>query len=316
MRKKVIGTGLSGLVGSRIKELLINEFDFIDFSLATGVDILDFNSLESAFQKYPQAETVLHLVAFTDTKAAWEQRGDKKGLCYSLNVNGTQNVVDLSHRYKKYLIYFSTDFVFSGEKEGVYTEEDKQDPIDWYGYTKYLGEIIVQKSKLAAAIVRIAFPFRAKFEPKKDLVRKIIDGFKNQKLWPMFTDQIITPTFIDDIALAMKYFITQKPKGIFHLVGSSFESPYKIALKIAEVFGFNDVIPASSPPQDQREYLRGENRNLIKKISLEEYHKNLPIGSRRWQKNLSLSNQKVIALGIKMKTFSESLLEFKKQWQD
>lgn len=292
-RIKVIGTGLSGLIGSRIVELLNDEFDFVDFSRNTGIDILNFRRLKEAFEKHQRAEAVLHLAAFTDTNAAWEQRGDKGGECYRVNVEGTKNIVDLCFEHKKYLIYFSTDFVFNGKKDGPYTEEDVPDPIEWYGYTKYLGEVLVEKSGLSAAIVRIAFPFRAKFESKKDVVRKIIERLRKKSLYPMFADQITTPTFIDDIALGIKYFIRQKPEGIFHLVASSYQSPYEMALSIAGVFGFD--------------------KGLVKKGSLQEYQKTLPVGSRPWQRNLALSNRKIKGLGIEMSSLKEALLEVKKQ---
>jgi len=145
MKKKIIGTGLSGLVGSRIRELTNDKFHWVDFSLETGIDILDFSLLKEAFETHKDAEGVVHLAAFTDTNAAWQQRGDKKGLCYRLNVEGTRNIVDLCRRYKKYLVYISTDFVFDGKKKGAYSEEDKPDPIEWYGYTKFLGEQVVEK---------------------------------------------------------------------------------------------------------------------------------------------------------------------------
>jgi dTDP-4-dehydrorhamnose reductase len=156
-----------------------------------------------------------------------------------------------------------------------------------------LGEVEVQEGSPTAAITRIAFPFRAEFEAKKDIVRKIIDGLKNRSLYPMFADQITTPTFIDDIALAMEYFITKRPQGVFHLVASSFQSPYELALMIAEVFGFD--------------------KRLVKTGSLEKYQKGLPPGSRPWQKNLGLSNQKLTNIGVKMRNLKGALLEVKAQ---
>jgi len=295
MKKKIIGTGLSGLVGSRIRELTNDKFHWVDFSLETGIDILDFSLLKEAFETHKDAEGVVHLAAFTDTNAAWQQRGDKKGLCYRLNVEGTRNIVDLCRRYKKYLVYISTDFVFDGKKKGAYSEEDKPDPIEWYGYTKFLGEQVVEKSGLKAAIARIAFPYRAAFPKKQDLIRKILTGIKENSLYPMFTDQTITPTFIDDISLGIAVFLEKKPQGIFHLTGSSSHSPYQIALTVAQIFGL--------PPE------------RIKKGSLRQYLQSLPPGSKPYQQNLALSNQKIRKLGVVMKKLKDGLLMIKKQME-
>ena len=290
---KIIGTGLSGLVGSRITELLKNKYNFVDFSLDSGVDILNDKALKEAFNKNKEAEAVLHLAAFTDTSAAWQERGDKKGLCYRLNVLGTKNIVSLCQKHNKYLIYISTDFVFDGKKDNVYTEKDKPCPIEWYGQTKYWGEQEVLKSGLPAVVARIAFPFRAHFEQKKDVVRKMIEGLKNKTLYPMFADQVVTPTFIDDIAWGLDYFIKNKSVGVYHLVGSTSLSSYQMARMVAQTFGFNE--------------------DLVKKGSLLDYQKSQPQGSRPWQKRLALSNKKISALGIKMLSFEEALLKLRQQ---
>jgi len=287
----IIGTGLSGLVGSRIIELN-PEIQFTDLSLDTGFDILKPDTFKTVFEEFTGG-VVLHLAAFTDTNAAWLQRGDKSGLCYRLNVEGTQNILNLCNKYHKYLISISTDFVFDGQKEGLYTEDDQPKPIEWYGETKYLAEKLILDSGHPAAIVRIAFPYRASFEPKKDIIRKTIDGFKTYKLYPQWTDHFTTPTFIDDIALGLKTFFDQKPTGIFNLVGSSSQSPFDMCQIVAETFGFD--------------------KNLVKPSTLVEYLASQPKDSRPWQKNLSLSNAKVSALGITMKTLTEGLEVLKQQ---
>lgn len=291
MREEVITTGLSGLVGSRILELLGDDFTFQDLSLDKGFNITKIESIEEEISS-SSAKVIIHLAAFTDVNAAWTERGNKKGKCYLINVIGTQNVAFLCRKYNKFLIHFSTDFVFDGRKKGAYTEEDKPNPIEWYGQTKFWAEEEVKKSGCQWCILRIAFPFRSYFPPKLDLVRKIIEGFKNKNLSPMFVDQIITPTFIDDIALALKVILVKKPRGIYHLVGSTSLSPYQLALKIAGIFNFD--------------------RKLVKKGSLEEYLRSNP-NFRPYQKNLALSNKKIKKLGIKTREIEKALTELKNQ---
>ena len=293
MKQKIIGTGLSGLVGSRIKELLNDRFEFVDFSLDTGVNILDRQSLEIAFEANADATAVIHMAAFTDTNAAWEQRGDKSGLCYQLNVEGTRNILDLCHKNNKFLTYISTDFVFDGTKDTPYFETDVPNPIEWYGETKYLGEKLIIESGHCANISRITYPYRAKFDPKPDIIRKVIDKLATGQEVKMFSDQICTYTFIDDIAASLGYFFENKNEGIYHLVGSSSHSPYEMALLVAEVFGFDQT-------------------NVFQN-SLEEYIKSQPEGSRPWQKTLITSNQKAVSLGLKFSTLEQGLRIVKSQ---
>ncbi len=289
---KIIGTGLSGLVGSRIQELLVNQYHFVDCSLDTGIDITRPDHLQRVFVQNPDATAVLHLAAFTDVNQAWEQRGDKNGLCYQVNVIGTKNIANLCAQAGCYLLHISTDFVFDGEKSGGYQETDAPAPIEWYGETKYLAEQEVVQSGAKHAIARIAFPFRSCFSQKIDLVRKIIEDFKNNSLAPLFTDQTITPTFIDDIAAAIHTLIKRKAIGIYHVVGSTSLSPYELALRINKVFKLNN--------------------RQIRKASLAEYVRKT---GRPRQKNLTLINRRITALGVKMRTIDAALQELKLQLQ-
>lgn len=262
---KIIGTGLSGLVGSRIVGLLGSKYQFIDFSLDSGVNITDFNKLKSNFEKHKDAKFLLHLAAFTNVDAAHRQNRNKKGLCYTINVLGTKNLVNLCGATSIHLIHISTDFIFNGKNPpaGGYTEEDKPEPIEWYGKTKLLAEDEVRRSTCPWTILRLAFPFKT--EPSKierkpaklDLVRKIKIALEKDKEVKVFTDQIITPTFIDDFAQIVDKVIEKKATGIFNSVGSSFVSPFSLAQKIAQAF---DLPKKLIKPSLLSEFLKTTNR--------------------------------------------------------
>lgn len=292
MKPKVLGTGLSGLVGSRIVELLSSDFDFEDLRLEDGFDITKPGTLEAKIAPSP-AQTLIHLAAFTDVGAAWKEKDNQSGLCYQVNVTGTKNIAHLCAKHGKCLIHFSTDFVFDGGKDEPYVETDLPNPIDWYGRTKYLAEEEVKTSRAKFCIIRIAFPFRSNYNLKKDFIHKMIDAFKAGSLYPQFTDQVITPSFVDDIAAGIKKILSVKPEGIFHLTGSSFISPYELSQKVSRVFGLD--------------------QSLIKEGSLVEYRKTNPT-ARPYNRCLKMSNEKAKReLGIEMQTIDEALLELKAQ---
>lgn len=294
IKTKIIGTGITGLVGSRIVELLQDQYDFVNFSLETGIDITNFDLLKKHFEQNDTAKVVLHLAGFTDVSAAWIQNGNKNGSCYQINTHGSRNIAQLCKKYSKYLIHISTDFVFDGQKKGKYNEDDRPNPIEWYGKTKLWAEQEVQKSECQSVILRIAFPYKCKnSDPsiekkvKLDLVRNIKEKLSKGEELKMFEDQIITPTFIDDIAKAIDAAIKRKPKGIYHCTGSTNLSPYELALRIADVFKLD--------------------KSLIKKSKLEDFIKDNSDGRPR-QKNLAMDNGKIQKdLGIEMLTLEEGL---------
>lgn len=273
----ILGTGLSGMIGSRLVEMFGSEFNFVNLDLATGVDITDTESVNQVLGKY-KSTAVIHFAAFTDVSRAYEENGNKEGMVYRVNVLGTQNIAEACRQYNHYLIHISTDFVFDGikPKPGGYTETDESRPIEWYGQTKLWAEAEVIKSGCQFVIARLAFPFRAKFTLKPDLVRNILERLKNNSLHPMFNDQIITPTFVDDICGVLRIFIDKKPTGIYHVVGSTSLTPYDLALKIAFIFNLQaEIKPGSfkdflkTDPRPRLQYSRMSNLKLKQDLGIE-----------------------------------------------
>ncbi|MBU0576145.1 sugar nucleotide-binding protein [Patescibacteria group bacterium] len=286
----ILTTGLTGLVGSRIAEMLGDRFEFFNMDLTIGVDITDKNKVRD-FIKTHFAKVMIHLAAFTDMNAAFEQTDDKQGLCYQVNVIGTKNIAQICKENDIYLIHISTGLVFDGTQTQPYRESDPRNPIEWYGQTKAWAEEEVEKKLTHYAIARIDYPFRAKFTAKPDIVAKIKQGLVNNSLYPQFSDMIITPTYIDDMAQAIEVIIKKQPQGIYQLNNSTSLSTYELAKKVAEIFGFDSKI--------------------VKKGSLEEY---LKTTNRPYQKTMRISNEKVQReLGLKSMTIDEALKDIKTQ---
>lgn len=290
-KRKIYGIGITGLVGSRIVELLDDRYEFKNLGIETGVDITNPSTLE-VLDRATGEVVVLHLAAKTDVDGCEKDRDlGEDGEAWKINVLGTQNVVNACEEREAKLIYISTDFVFGGQNTpaGGYSEDDKPDPINWYGQTKYQGERIVTESGLPYLICRLAFPYRAQFEPKKDFFRAILEKLKSGEEVEAVTDQIITPTFIDDIAYALDALISQNQEGVYHLVGNQPLTPYDGARLIAQVFNQDESL---IKPTRGDKYFEGRAKRPFKAV---------------------LKNDKIGELGVKMATFEEGLRKVKKQ---
>lgn len=277
--------GGSGMVGSRFAELLGERHTFDDLSLTTGVDITKPESL-AIIQNDTEHEAVIHFAAKADVDGCERDKPlGEAGAAFQINVQGTRNVVEACRATKKKLVYISTDFVFDGKNppEGGYTEEAIPNPLNWYAQTKYEGEKIVQDSGLPYLIIRIAFPYRKTFEAKKDFVRAIAERLVNKLPVAAVADQHITPTFIDDIVVAVDSLLSQQSTGIFHVVGSESITPYDAALKIAQTFGYDS--------------------SLISKTTGDVFF----AGRATRPFHLSLNNDKIKHLGIAMRGFTQGL---------
>lgn len=287
MKIPLLGTGLSGLVGSRIVELLSSEYEFEDLSLDTGVDITDRSQLQQKIGK-SQAEWIIHLAAKADVEGCEADKlFGKDGAAWKINVEGTRNIVEAASETQKRVLYISTDFVFDGSQDS-YIETDIPNPINWYARTKHEGESIVLSHK-ENIVARIAYPYRAKCRTKKDFVHTLLAKLQVGQVMTVLSDHVFTPTFVDDIAKAIHVLMQTQSCGIYHVVGTESLTPYHAALELVRIFH----LP----------------KNLVQSTTIEKYYKNR--APRPYK--LALKNDKITRLGVKMHTFSDGLYEIQKQ---
>jgi len=236
-KTKILITGASGLIGSRIIEMLSFKYDFIPVHQAQ-CDITDASST----QKYLSSidfDMIVHLAAYTNVDGAEKEHK----LCQAINVDGTRNLFNISQQKDVQMIHISTDFVFDGRRQVTpvsdkisYTEDSIPSPISFYGQTKLEAEEIV---KGQAMIIRTSYPYRKIFEQKRDFVRSIKYLLEQGKVINMVQDSLITPTYIDDFVNALDYLIQHFTTEIYHVVGADSMSPFDAGVQIAKTFGLD-----------------------------------------------------------------------------
>ena len=125
MFKRIVITGGTGLLGTELQKIMkgtyLSHFD---------VDIRDKDSVKRCFKKL-KPDLVVHLAAYVQVVL----KEDDRQLAYDTNVLGTRNVAKDSPK----MFYMSTEYVFDGTK-GNYKETDYPNPLQFYGFTKLLGE--------------------------------------------------------------------------------------------------------------------------------------------------------------------------------
>lgn len=306
---KILLTGATGLIGSRFEELLFEKHQIIPLSSSNGVDITDKDSI-TQFLADKSFDVVVHMAGKTNVDSCeLDKPSDLQTLgvaeselmdlemstvdasiwkhsksAVAINSIGTKNLYDVARSKGAKFIYISTDFVFSGN-DGPYEEGSKPDPVDWYGMSKYLGEKVLDKTE--DLVVRISFPYGYESPVKKDLVCRLYSLLSEKSEVSLVSDQIITPTFIDDVVMGLDFLINSQTTGVIHLTGGSSLSPEEIGLKIKEAFGLTTSIGKSS----------------LKDV----YAQKAPRPFQSVMKNDTLTS-----LGFKPKTFDEGLELIKK----
>jgi dTDP-4-dehydrorhamnose reductase len=282
----LLGTGLSGMVGSYIVQQLSAFYTFENLSLEVGIDITDKDQVFSYVSK-SKAPWVLHFAAITDVdKAEEEALLKEESLSWKVNVGATSLLVEACKKYQKRMLYISTDFVFPGG-DAVFTELDSPHPIGWYATTKYEGEKVVSTLGNQALIVRLSFPYGQDMGNKKDFVGKMRERFEQGLSITAPSDQIFTPTHMDDIAEGIRLLLEHNVSGVYHLVGGSFVSSLDAARLIAQTFGYDT--------------------SLIKPTTASDFYKDRAPRATK----LMISNQKIRALGLSPLSFQEGITRLK-----
>jgi dTDP-4-dehydrorhamnose reductase len=263
---EVIITGANGLIGSSCCKLLENQYQFTKLDISDPdypVDITDVGSVMNALKK-SSATHLIHLAAFTDVTAAWQQSGDKTGMAYKVNVKGTENLVKACNETGKHIINVSTSYVFDGEKSDQYTELDSPNPIEWYGETKALAEKYIQEHADSWTIFRIDQPFKAEKFAKQDLAHKVGAEIQAHALPPQFEDHYLGPTWIPDFIKIIEWAVRTSSKGLYHASSGETWTNLEFAQKVAEILQPDYKVQSSK----LSDYLKSNKRPYQKNTAL------------------------------------------------
>ncbi len=248
--KRILICGANGLLGQRLALMLGGRTDYETLNTSrersfvyddrlfdfTQLDLTrkgDVKSLVSSFQP----DVIMNAAAMTNVDWCEEHREE----AWNGNVVAVENLVEAARKVGAKLIHVSTDYVFDG-KTGNYSENDKPNPVNYYGKTKLAGENAIRVADIDHAILRTIVVYGYGIGVKKNFALWVVDSLRNGNSIRCVTDQIANPTYVTDLALAMTSIAELGKSGIFHVSGREEVSRYEFAVRIAEGFGLSPAL--------------------------------------------------------------------------
>lgn len=275
--KKILVTGANGQLGQCLQKISsqFEEFEFI-FTDSETLDITNKEEVNDFFwQNAP--DFCINAAAYTAVDLA-ETELEK---AFLVNADGAENLAEACAENNAQFIHVSTDYVFDGENNLAYTEEDFTNPLGVYGASKLAGDELALEVNPCLVILRTSWVYS---EFGKNFVKTMLNLFATKEELNIVADQFGQPTNANDLAEGiMKIIKSEKiTPGIFNFSNLGRISWFDFAEKIAELSDAKIKLNAIETSQYPTPAKRPKNSVL----DLDKISKTYAIQLKPWEESL------------------------------
>ena len=215
-----------------------------------GRDEIDFE--EDMFEQLSELNEIPDVIINTVAYTAVDKAESEEELAHRVNAESVSELADFCALHDIVLIHFSTDYVFNGEKNSPYTEDDECNPLGVYGRTKREGELAVLECE-KGMVIRLSWLY-SNYGKNFYLTMKNAMASDPSRELRVVNDQIGCPTDASDVANSVSTYVvdclnekTEWTFGLFHFTGNEVISWYDFAVRIKNEYGFpNSILPIST----------------------------------------------------------------------
>lgn len=224
---RILVTGCEGQLGRAVTEELYRRGHQVTGTGRRDMDITERENVERVFEAV-KPEAVIHCAAYTNVDMAEEE----EIYCRKVNVRGTAHILEGCRKYQARMLFISSDYVFSGEKEEPYLENDLREPVNVYGQSKLDAENLVWKYE-KSFIVRTSWVFGE----GENFVKAILRKAGQESKLSVVSDQTGSPTYTKDLAILLADMVITEQYGIYHATNEGVCTWYEFAGEILRQAG-------------------------------------------------------------------------------
>jgi dTDP-4-dehydrorhamnose reductase len=229
---RVLLTGGSGQLGAAVRRA------FADGEVVApshrALDIADPRAVRRAAATW-RPDVVINCAAFNDVDGA----EDRPAEALASNAFGVRSLARAAEASGAVLVHFGTDFVFDGTAREPYREDDEPSPQSTYGASKLLGDWFALDAPRAYVLrVESLFGTPRGWPGRRGTLERIVDGLVAGDEVTVFTDRIVSPSYVYDVALATRHLVgTGAPAGLYHCTNAGAATWEAIAREAARRLG-------------------------------------------------------------------------------
>lgn len=241
--KNILIIGANGFTGRRTLNDLSKQPIYNVIGCSLRDDILPGKShrfIQADIRKEEQVKELFesvqpHVVINTSALSVPDYCEAHHEEAWSTNTEAVARLARYCDMYRSRFIHLSTDFVFDGQGNRLYTEEDEPSPVNYYGVSKFAGEEKVTQLCSNYAIARVVVVYgKALPGQHGNILQLVANKLGNGEAIRVVSDQWRTPTFVGDVSAGIELLIEKPLNGIFHICGSECYSIAEIAYRVAE----------------------------------------------------------------------------------
>ncbi len=266
MEKPVIlVTGSNGQLGKELKQIA-DQFASFNFVFASREDLKlhHFGLVENFFAAL-KPQYCINCAAYT----AVDKAEAEEDMAMLVNAEAVGNLAAVCKKHQTKFIHISTDYVFDGESETPYKEDDATGPINLYGQSKLLGEQLCMKEDAEAIIIRTSWVYS---EFGHNFVKTMMRLMQERNELNVVSDQIGSPTYAADLAKAIMDIVSSGKweSGVYHYSNEGKISWYQFAQAIKELSEskavIHPILTAEYPTPAKRPKFSLLNKDKIKTV--------------------------------------------------
>lgn len=268
---KILVTGYTGQLGYDVVKYGTK---FGHTMVGIGSKDLDITNEEAVYIYINQLkpDAIIHCAAYT----AVDKAEDDKQTCWNVNVEGTKNLANAVKEVGAKFLYISTDYVYDGEGDSPFIETDKENPIGYYGVTKFEGEKIVANVLEQWFILRISWVFGIN---GSNFVKTMLRLAENRTEINVVGDQVGSPTYTYDLARLILEMVQSDKYGVYHTSNEGFCSWAEFAQEIFRQANMDIKVNIISTEEYPTRAIRPKNSRMSKQKLIEHGFSPLP----KWQ---------------------------------
>ena len=255
-------------------------------------DLRDLNAVEQTLLER-KPNLIVNASAYTDVDRAEKEQD------LAMQVNGLAPSVmaEMARKLGAVLIHYSTDYVFDGQADTPYTENDQTNPLNVYGKSKLIGEENIQQAGGAYLILRTSWVYSLR---GNSFVNKVLGWARKNSQLKVVEDQVSSPTWARTLAEITSLVLAQHRDdlyekirercGIYHLAGSGYTSRYEWAKQIlANDPNRAEQIVQTVEPGRSEDFPTPATRPLFSALDCTRFEKTFGLQLPPWDHTLKLA---------------------------